>query len=134
MDQNKMLDQIEAVFGGMSTQEIKDFIKETKARAAAVRQANSKKARKDETRRLILDGKLLSHLVAQNIISAQIVSEEREKFLVYNKDRELFGLFHVVEPQKRRRGRPKNVVDVEYSVSDVATTTEAAEEMESEVL
>lgn len=109
MDQNEMLDQIESILGGMTTDQIKEFIKATKARAEAARRANTKKARKDEARRLILDGKLLAELVAQDKILPDLVTEARDKFLTKNADRALFGLPEIDEPNqpKRRRGRPK---------------------------
>lgn len=109
MDKDVVLDQIESVLMGMSTDQIKDFLSAAKARAAAARRANSKQARKDETRRLILDGQLLGVLINQGRIERSLVEAERDKFLTKNTDRALWGLPEIEEPerQKRGRGRPK---------------------------
>ena len=108
MDQNQVLDNIEQVLAGMSTDQIKEFITAAKARAAAARRANSKQAKKEDARRLILDGKLLADMIAQGLISADIVAAARDKFLTRNADRQLFGLPEIDEiiPPKKRRGRP----------------------------
>lgn len=106
--EDELLNQIETRFKDMTNDQIKAFLKDAKARANEARRANSKEARKRETKRLILDGQLLNTMIADGVLDADLVTARRDKFLTRNADRQLFGLPEIDEiiPPKKRRGRP----------------------------
>ena len=107
--QTQNLDDVLARLDSMSADQIKQFIAAAKIKAAEARKAATKAAKKAEARRLILDGRLLGHLVQQGKIDGEMIAQARADYLDNNKDRALFGLPDLPEENaaKRGRGRPK---------------------------
>ena len=106
--QTQNLDDVLARLDSMSADQIKQFIAAAKIKAAEARKAATKAAQKAEARRLILDGRLLAHLVQAGKIDGGMIAQARADYLDNNKDRALFGLPDLPEEKaKRGRGRPK---------------------------
>lgn len=111
--QKQDLDDVLARTGGMSADQIKEVIAALKLQAAEARKAATAKAKKEEARRLILDGRLLGHLEQQGKIDGDMIAQARADYLDNNKDRALFGLPALPEEKaaKRGRGRPKKAAE-----------------------
>lgn len=126
------LDDALARLDGMTADQIKQFIAAAKIKAAEARRAATAKAKKEEARRLILDGRLLGHLEQQGKIDGDMIAQARADYLDNNKDRALFGLPPIAEKAaaKRGRGRPKKAADVIEAVGAVVVDAEPSPEPE----
>ena len=106
-----LLKQVAAGFANMTTAEIDAFIKNAKLSAAQAKRANSKAARAQEAKRLILDGRLINFLLNQRsgekiFLDAKTWAEKRDKFLTSNTDRALFGLPPLPKETPQKKNRP----------------------------
>lgn len=119
-DISQLLDRVSDGFAGMNRDDIQRFLSEAKQRAKTAIREQSEREKKRQTRRYILDGKLLSYMVQRGVISDDDVREMRAEYLAKNDDRALFDLPPIEQqPEaKKRRGRPKKTEAVAAAESE----------------